>query len=327
MVADRRLHQRLAPGSPPLVLLDGSKYSLLSDLGEGGLAVEGFAPQDPTRVISLEFDMPQGNGCIQTQAEIVWTSDSGYRTGFRFLDLPDTSRQQLKEWISTASAARSAAIDNELAKPKFASAEEPPKPFPPPERQETETKTAEAAVLPAVFAPVPPPQASSRSKIELPFASSHAEFDSDDRADKVLHVASIFIAAIVISAIAFLLGYFWRGRRSRPPVKPTVAAVQTSQPSSTSAAPAPQPLPPAMPASLPVQKPGLVLQVAAMGKKENADKLSHDLRTKGFSAFVFQHGGMYRVAVGPYAKEGVAHVKGALEQEGYNPIVRPWTPQ
>ena len=102
MVHDRRLYQRLTPSLPQLILLDESKYSLLFDLSEAGLAVEGFTAQDPRRPVSLEFDMPEGSGCIQARAEVVWMSDSGYRTGFRFLDLPENSRKQLKDWVSSA---------------------------------------------------------------------------------------------------------------------------------------------------------------------------------------------------------------------------------
>ena len=86
MQQDRRQHPRLTPSSPQLVLLDESKYSLLFDLGEGGLSIEGFAAQRPRDEFNVEFDLPEGNGCIQAKAEVVWTSDSGYRTGFRFLD-------------------------------------------------------------------------------------------------------------------------------------------------------------------------------------------------------------------------------------------------
>ena len=108
---DRRRHKRLAPSLPPLVLLDKSKYSLLFDLSEGGLAVGGFIAQDPNHVISLEFDMPDGSGYIQAQGEIVWVSDSDHRTGCRFLDLPVNTRQLLKDWISTTSAPGMTAIE------------------------------------------------------------------------------------------------------------------------------------------------------------------------------------------------------------------------
>jgi len=84
MLQDRRQYERLVPNSPQLVLLDESKYSLLFDLSEGGLALEGFTAKNPQDVIALEFDLPEGNGCIAARAEVAWTSGSGYRSGLRF---------------------------------------------------------------------------------------------------------------------------------------------------------------------------------------------------------------------------------------------------
>jgi len=97
------------------------------------------------------------------------------------------------------------------------------------------------------------------------------------------------------------------------------------------AAPATQPpSQAAAPPILPLNVSGFVLQVGAMGKKDNADALSNDLRNKNFSAFVFRHGPdpMYHVAVGPYTNEGQAtRIRSDLQQEGYKPILRRWSPE
>src|ERR1700722_11116361 len=120
MLQDRRQYPRLTPSSPQLVLLDESKYSLLFDLSEGGLALEGFTAKNPQDVIALEFDLPEGNGCIEARAEIAWTSDSGYRSGLRFLEIPDASRENLREWISSVALQRSAALGNGIESPPSA---------------------------------------------------------------------------------------------------------------------------------------------------------------------------------------------------------------
>jgi hypothetical protein len=99
MLQNRRQYQRLAPSSPLRVSLSESKNGPLLDLCEGGLAFDGPAPECRDQVISLTFDLPEGNGHIEVIGEIAWTSDSGHRTGVRFVDLADTSRQQLKAWI------------------------------------------------------------------------------------------------------------------------------------------------------------------------------------------------------------------------------------
>src|SRR5579862_5606093 len=124
MLQDRRQHPRLTPGTPQLVLLDESKYSLLFDLGEGGLSIEGFAAQRPRDEFNVEFDLPEGSGCIQTKAQVVWTSDSGYRTGFRFLDLAEPGREQLRNWIAAAHTQRISIVEGRVDQPTFAAGSE-----------------------------------------------------------------------------------------------------------------------------------------------------------------------------------------------------------
>jgi len=321
MVQERRQHQRLAPSSPQLVLVDESKYSLLFDLSEGGLAVEGFSAQDPNRPISLEFDMPEGSCCIQAKAEIVWTSDSGYRTGFRFLDLPEASRQQLRNWISTTSAARIRTIESEVPASAFGiqTIEEG--------AHAVGVENANQRKLESFAFPLQP---ALKPRPHHPFAGQDEEFNSESSA---LHLASIFVAAVVMSSLAFILGYYWHAGRPRPrPKSITVAAQPFGHPAEPPAPAAAQqsPAETAIPPILPLENPGFVLQVGAMGQEANADALSGELRKKNFSAFVFHRGTdhFYRVAVGPYTDQGAAiRIKNDLEQEGYKPILRPWSPQ
>jgi hypothetical protein len=321
MVQERRLHQRLTPSSPQLVLLDESKYSLLFDLSEGGLAVEGFSVEDPNRAISLEFDMPEGSCCIQAKAEVAWTSDSGYRTGFRFIDLPEASRQQLRNWVINTAAERVSLIESQVAVPAFASAASATTGHP----LNLEDSRARTTHPELTSFPLQPPLKPRQGRS----FGEHDEYDSDDGP---MHLASIFVAAVAMSCLAFLLGYYWHAGRPRPRAKSPVAAVQPFAPPPASLTPSPAQPPPqtAIPPMLPLDNPGFVLQVGAMGEEANADALSNELRKKNFSAFVYHRDRdrFYRVAVGPYTDQGAAaRIKADLEQEGYKPILRPWTPQ
>jgi sporulation related protein/PilZ domain-containing protein len=321
MVQERRLHQRLTPSSPQLVLLDESKYSLLFDLSEGGLAVEGFSIDDSNRAISLEFDMPEGSCCIQAKAEVAWTSDSGYRTGFRFVDLPDASRVQLRNWIMNTAGERVSLIESQVAVPAFASAASAATGHP----LNLEGSRARTTQPELTSFPLQPP-------LKPRLGRSFGEQDEYDSDSGPMHLVSIFVAAVAMSCLAFLLGYYWHAGRPRPRAKSPVAVTQPFAPASASLTPSPaQPsAQTAIPPILPLDNPGFVLQVGAMGEEANADTLSNELRKKNFSAFVYHRDGdrFYRVAVGPYTDQGAAaRIKSDLEQEGYKPILRPWTPQ
>jgi len=320
---DRRQHKRLAPSLPPLVLLDKSKYSLLFDLSEGGLAVGGLIAQNPDHVISLEFDMPDGSGYIQAQGEIVWASDSEHRTGCRFLDLSANTQRLLKEWMSAATAAKMTAPDTEMSIP-----------VPLSDTLETQTSSdavggKEAETVVTEFSALPLKQPELRWYPERSFVEQNEKFDVGGSA---LHLVSVVIMAVVTSSIAaFLFGYYWRGRQLRPRAKPIASVERPSgYPSvpGTSAAQLPRQI--ASSPAPPLDNPGFVLQVGAMEQEASADALSSDLRKKHFSGFVFRRGtnDFYRVAVGPYAEKGAAiRIQNDLEQEGYKSILRPWSPE
>jgi hypothetical protein len=312
VLQERRQYQRLTPSSPQLVLLDESKYSLLFDICEGGLAVEGFAARNPNSVFSLEFDLPEGNGCIQAKAEIVWTSDSGYRTGFRFLDLAETSRQHLRDWISSAMASRLSVMEGESAQPLFASA--PSDSFQ--RSAEAENGKEKELKMRSIVFPV-----SQTSDYKFPNfeEGSRREFDEEHAPT---YLAGILLA-VVMASVAFLMGYYWRSSRPRPRVPHPVTVAQPA-PSAGSASSE-------LATNLaPLDVPGFVLQVGAMSQEANADVFSAALHKKNFAAFVFRHSNdrLYRVAVGPFPNEDAAlETKRQLEAQGFSPILKPWSPE
>jgi hypothetical protein len=320
MLQERRQYQRLSPSSPQLVLLDESKYSLLFDLSEGGLALEGFTAKNPHDVISLEFDLPEGNGCIQAQAEVAWTSESGYRTGLRFLEIPATSRQHLRDWISSTSAKKIAALENEFGQPILA----PTAPGPVPVEGSKEAER---------------PLSSSARSLQHRFEYRSEQFSRDQDAfgseGNSGNLAAIFVAAVLMSSLAFLMGYYWRaGHSSRAPKAISAAARPADRsaktPMTSVTPPAAQTTTTPLAPTLPLDSPGFVLQVGAMGNESNADALSAALRQKNFPAFVFKHSAdrLYRVAVGPFSDaDSAAKTKAQLELQGFTPLLKNWTPE
>jgi hypothetical protein len=318
MFQDRRLYQRLTPSSPQLVLLDESKYSLLFDLCEGGLAVEGFTADKSLDVFSLEIELPEGNGCIQAKAEIVWTSDSGYRTGFRFVELADSYRQQLKVWISSDSAAEGVSFISESAPPSLLQ-EIPLQDLPAAEERPAEefrpSSTLFPILRPAKFGP-----AGTENPEYNPFTEQRTS-----------RFPSTIVLALVMAFIAFLMGYYWRGsqvRRNRQAQTAAAAAAKEVAPNPTAT-----PNPPAQPSTTgppSLDQSGFVVQVGAMEKESNADALSASLHQKKFSAFVFKRGAdhLYRVVVGPFPNEQSAlTIERDLQAQGFKALLRPWSPE
>ncbi|HEX4488101.1 MAG TPA: SPOR domain-containing protein [Terriglobales bacterium] len=330
MLQDRRQHPRLTPSTPQLVLLDESKYSLLFDLGEGGLSIEGFAAQRPRDEFNVEFDLPEGNGCIQAKAEVVWTSDSGYRTGFRFLDLTDPNREQLKNWIAGSISNRLSVIEGRISQPTF----------PPLEGAEAPVALAEKSKSDSYQGP---------SLFSVHPSSQGEAGDIKDEERSPIYAAGL-VLALVMALVAFVTGYYWRAAHSqRRAVTPAAApapqsalpvpnpsAPQSSPQAALSAPPssaaitAPAPAASAPPATPALSEPGFALQVAAMSTEANADALSAKLHEQSFNSFVVKRQGdhLFRVLVGPFkTPEEAQKVQSAMRAQDYKPLLRPWSPE
>jgi len=324
MVQDRRNFQRIGLDSPLSVLLDESNYSLVFDLCEEGLAVCELAARSPYEVIPFAFDLPEGSGCIKGRAEIVWTNVSEHRTGLHFVDLADTSREHLIEWI----AARACTTT-------LVGAEKEP-------IQPTTVAHATDALIYPIFQ-------DSRNKSEGRSVPSlipsflTEEFEprnSELRSAEVLNSYSkssykigVVLATVLLSSAFGFLGYYLIWMRNSPRAgdnsvapkayelesKDTISSVN---PTSATA--------PFSPPTSPLDLAGFVLQVGAMTHEDNADALAKDLQQRNFPAFVFWRGTdpFYRVAVGPYSDgDSAVRVKNELEKQGLKAFLRRWVPE
>ena len=324
MVQERRQFARIAPRAPQGVSIGESKPGLLLDLCEGGVAVASLESRNLDEVISLAFDLPEGNGHIRAEGEVAWTRDSGHLTGVRFLDLADDSRQQLEAWVSThaASQCTSAAV-----------ATDEPNDYSPVKTAETLPQLLDAGPgehergLIAAADLSHPVLESDRNKEGLVLGRA-ASLDSSPR-----YPIRIFLAVILLSWALVLLGYRMGSTEMTPRIKEASAidapeAISTGLPKSSD-----RPVP-SQPSShaVSLSDPGLVLQVGAMKQEANADALALALQKKNFPAFVFLRGPgqLFKVAVGPYsaAETGTAlKVKEDLQKQGFQSIVKPWLPE
>jgi cell division septation protein DedD len=334
MAQDRRSVQRVALDSPLSVLLGGSENGLVCDLGEHGLGVCALATRTPGEVVPFVFDLPERIGRIQGRAEIIWRSESGRRSGLRFLELADSCRERLVQWISTRTwTMKLDGIETEYPEPAVvAAATEPPTHAAP---VDGARETSEVWALP----PIP--------------ATLGAEFESNEpnlvagastpSAGSARTIGVALAVVLLASGIGFLVTSS-RGTRAKLQVQTNDSvAAQSLAPASVAApkdVPAPAVAPPvtvppsttaeSLAPSPHLENTGFVLQVGAMTHEAYAEALASDLKQKHLPAFVFRREGdnFYRVAVGPFSgSESSASIRDELEKQGLKPFVRSWTNQ
>jgi cell division septation protein DedD len=348
MAEERRQHQRLVPDAPLFVSLDDANSGLLLDLCEGGLAVASLVPRSLDEIVTLGFDLPERVGRFAAKARIAWTRDSGHLTGVHFIDLEETSRQQLSEWIATGTNLRLAPLAEGVepvivTRSTYAQVDAI--------RQEARVNGT-TAERPLFDAP-----AGSEGDFE---SAKHEQslLAGRERGGKIRYSIELFVAVVILSWALVFLGYQMgstgASRQSRETAAPKVTEAssrpeQSLAVASAASLSAPTPTPklapvpasartsnraPAVPrvaaASLsagPAMDSGIVLQVGAMKLEDNAAAMAQELRKKKFPAVVFRHGNekLYRVVVGPYGDaDSTVKVKQQLEKEGFKPLLQRW---
>ena len=100
MVRERRRYFRCRVDFP-VILHFGQNQELkatATNLSEGGMAVlfEGALPKGP--ISKVQFTLPNTKFGMEPKGEIAWADGRG-RAGIKFLEVPDSSREQLEKWV------------------------------------------------------------------------------------------------------------------------------------------------------------------------------------------------------------------------------------
>lgn len=320
---ERRLRPRRLLVNPPIyVSVDQSSAALLFDLGEGGLSVYGLVPKKRDEIFPVAFDLPVGGGSIQASAGIAWTSTAKNRTGIRFVDFADASRQRLVDWMGARTyTARPTAFEST-----------PADPIPLSQSMGSyltsvsqEQKDGLAGRLESLSILPPSIRGFESSKLE------QTDVETPSRAGKLRLVIELLVTvALLFLALGFLRSYRSKIAQTGKAREVTVTLPAAHSTGSSAPANALSAAAPSRPAASALDVPGFMLQVGAMRIEGNADGLSNSLKRKGFPVFVFKRSAdrFYRVAVGPYADMSSAkRVADELQRENVEAILKPWMPE
>lgn len=94
---------------PDLRKLDG----ILLDISETGMDVLTAEPQVAGSLLAFRFQLPDGAVGIDAHGQVAWANPNG-QTGVRFLDLPEATQANLKEWLKAAAASTGETVDEDV---------------------------------------------------------------------------------------------------------------------------------------------------------------------------------------------------------------------
>jgi DNA-binding response OmpR family regulator len=83
---------------------------ILLDLSETGMDVLTAEPQVPAALLKFRFALPDASLEIDAHGQVAWAKPNG-QTGVHFLDLDESLRTQLQEWLHSAASALRAGED------------------------------------------------------------------------------------------------------------------------------------------------------------------------------------------------------------------------
>jgi CheY-like chemotaxis protein len=103
MAREKRTKLRVALHAPASIAYGNAENvaATLLDLSEDGLAIQSERRLPLRCKVYFQFNLPGGKSAVRLSGDVVWQDSSG-RVGIRFVDVPQTSRRTLNEWIKSS---------------------------------------------------------------------------------------------------------------------------------------------------------------------------------------------------------------------------------
>jgi TonB family protein len=97
---NRRLYARRRFEQLTYATFGPGNGGILLNISEGGLSFQGVGIVAKDQFVRLNFKLPGMNTHIEATGQVVWSTESGKGGGLRFPDLPEETRQRVREWIA-----------------------------------------------------------------------------------------------------------------------------------------------------------------------------------------------------------------------------------
>jgi DNA-binding response OmpR family regulator len=106
---ERRRSYRVPVQAPVEITLPDTRKAegILLDLSETGMDVLTAEPQAPGALLNFRFQLPDGSLDVEAHGQVAWANPNG-QTGVHFLDLDESMKSQLKDWLHAAAVTQGA---------------------------------------------------------------------------------------------------------------------------------------------------------------------------------------------------------------------------
>jgi hypothetical protein len=78
-------------------------------VSEGGVALDLVGSEPPGEYVDVDFEMPELGRHFEAKGRVTWRDESAKKVGVTFVDLPEVSRDHIRQWIAMKTASAEAA--------------------------------------------------------------------------------------------------------------------------------------------------------------------------------------------------------------------------
>jgi hypothetical protein len=103
---DRRARPRKYSHRLAYVQLGDENGGIALNLSEGGLAITTAEMLTSDYFPSIRFQLPRSDVWMEARGEVAWASSSKKEAGIQFVDLADSDREKIREWIANNDSAQ-----------------------------------------------------------------------------------------------------------------------------------------------------------------------------------------------------------------------------
>jgi TonB family protein len=97
---DRRVHSRVPVRSVAYVALDEGNGGIILNIGEGGMSVQAVVGLVDDLLPCVRLQSSKSQDWAELAARVAWRDKSRRVVGLQFTDLPNHTRNQIREWVS-----------------------------------------------------------------------------------------------------------------------------------------------------------------------------------------------------------------------------------
>jgi TonB family protein len=191
---ERRTQLRHQPRSLVYVELDEGNGGIVLNISEDGMTVQAVMGLMDDFLSRVRFQLSESKEWIETSAQVAWANETRKLLGLRFVELPEQSRRQIRQWVERERSGNQDAGSPEIPAEAPAKPQEAPAALPAVPAEPLPVAAVVVETMPVASIEPPPPEEPAEA-VSVIAADSHPDLHLSEipalSSEFTPHVASL----------------------------------------------------------------------------------------------------------------------------------------